>query len=172
METLDSWPCLKAKAHNCGVVSLWLYEAARLAGDRQCNEAHSKILVATLGAFAAIWCIGKAAGPWFSPTEAADLERARLAALQGYNVLSQACKDRGIYHYGVRPKYHKLDELLRLSATSRRNFMFQWTMCDEDWIGRMVQLASSTHATTMSQRVSSRWIVHITNEFQLEAASA
>ena len=171
LENQSSWPCLKTKAHNCGIVSLWLYQAARLAADPLCDQPHSKLLVNTLAAFAQIWCIGKAAPPWFSPEEAADLERARLAALQGYNVLSQSCKDRGIYHYEIRPKLHKLDELLRLAVSSRRNFMAQWTMSDEDWIGRMTRLAMSTHARTMSQRVVARWIVHITNEFHVETTS-
>ena len=128
-------------------------------------------LVNTLAAFAQIWCIGKAAGPWCSPEEAAKLERARLAGLQGYNVLSQSCKDRGIYRYEIRPKFHKLDELLRLAVSSRRNFMAQWTMSDEDWIGRMTRLALSTHANTMSRKVVARWIVHITNEFHVEEES-
>ena len=35
----------------------------------------------------------------------------------------------------------QLDELLRLCVSSRRNFMSQWTMADEDWIGRMGRLA-------------------------------
>ena len=168
LDNQSSWPCLKTKAHNCGVVSLWLYEEARLAADPACDAAHSRILVNTLGSFAQIWCIGKAAKTWFCPDEVASLERARLGALQGYNVLAESCKSRGIYHYEIRPKFHKLDELLRLAVTSRRNFMAHWTMADEDWIGRMVRLAMSTHATTTSQKTVARWVVHIMNELHVE----
>ena len=132
----------------------------------------NQVLSSTLWGFAAMYVIWSECPQKLPESQRQTLKIARSAALEGYHWMSLNASENNRYAYLLRPKFHKLDELLRLSATSRRNFMFQWTMCDEDWIGRMVQLASGTRASTTSQRVSSRWGVHITNDFQLEAASA
>ena len=162
--TQTDWPLLKAKGHNCAIVSLFLMATAENATDAKCQDYHSRALVTCLWGFASTWCICKGAGPWLRRQECQRLERARCAALQSYNVLSASCAAQGKYRYCVVPKLHKLDELLRKAITTGRNPMNVWTMSDEDWIGRMVNLGQSCHARSLTTRAIARFLVHWFNE--------
>ena len=157
MHTLTEWPVLKAKAFNCAMVSLFLFDTAKRS---MTGDPCSQMLASTLFGFAAIWCLCSSAGQFFTKAQRVSLEEYRKAALMGYNWLSSHCMQRGVFMFDMRPKFHKVDESLRHACLCGRNPAWSWTFGDEDWIGTMANLSESCHKSTMHKRAMQRWLTH------------
>ena len=86
--TKDDWVNIKVKAHDCGLLSLWLADCSRehvlSAPD---IIAMDRVLAATMIAFRVIWLIYHS-DLLLDLGERAQLEDARLTAFQGFNTLS------------------------------------------------------------------------------------
>ena len=70
-------------------------------------------------------------GQRLSNCEVDLLEKATSAGLKGYHFLSLDAAKRGAFCYKLQPKFHKLDESVRLAYRTNRNPAWWWSFADK-----------------------------------------
>ena len=68
--------------------------------------------------------------------ERAQLEEARLAALQGFDNLSADAAVSGKWRFKMRPKFHTFDHALRRAVRTGCNLSMTWSFSKEYWLGQ------------------------------------
>ena len=158
MSKKSDWPCLKAKAKNCSVVTEWL---ATLTPNFVHDELSSVRNVCTQ-AFNNIWkSIEATKFPnWkLSVEQAEELELQRQLALLSYHFLSKRHVSLKQYKFRIRPKYHHWDHGLRRSVRSKVSMSLFYSFAPEDFMGLIARMCNKVHSVSMSKRAMQRWLL-------------
>ena len=151
------FPWLKSKAVNAAVLTEFLLFKYRSISTPDAEDVMIKLC---LTGFAHTYRIIKHKRRWLTDSECATLEQARLACLGGYNALSSQCAStlpqRALY--GMIPKFHQLDHLLRDAIETKMNPRVFWTLGDESFGGEVALCCRSLHPTAMCRRAVDRWL--------------
>jgi len=163
MSTLQDWPILKSKGHNCAMVSLWLAERCRT----RARDEYSLQRASMMYGFAMLWHLFKNGSLVLTADEVKQLGDARVCTLGCYHYLSHAAASRTPtpeFRFPMKPKFHKLDHLCRLAMSTCINPGWMWGFSDEDLVGKVAKLAGATHASTMQNRTAERWLTFFWGE--------
>ena len=156
LKTRKSKPALKCKASNCATVSKWIAEECSEFARQDENE-HNAMLNMTLKAFCDLYVLYHIKGI-MTPRQARQLEDARQRSLLGFNALTSLSSEGGRQYFVVKPKFHKLDHLLRRAVRTRVSPSAFWTFQDEDMMGIMASLARNCRL--LLQGPAERWLLH------------
>ena len=171
----DDWVLMKGKAHDFGVLSVWLADCTRdhvrMGVDINGRALPDPIgpmdhvLATTMSGFRSLWWLYHE-GAVLTQPERIELEESRKIALQGFNTLSSNARATGQWKYKMRPKFHKLDHALRRSARTGWNLSMLWSFGEEDWLGQQCQMTSNCHGSSLHRRAPQRWLAFYFNELK------
>ena len=64
----------------------------------------------------------------------------------------------GVRRYPLKPKMHVTDHVVRLAMANNVNPLWSWTFADEDFIGRIKNIACKAHVHRMNECVIQRYL--------------
>ena len=99
-----------------------------------------------------------------NPTESKDMESFRCTGLLAYSWLTQDAQSKGLKHYCMRPKYHRLDHCLRRAARTQLSPRCFWCFGSEDFLGHLARVLKVVHPKGILQRGVDRWLLYFWGE--------
>ena len=167
MHVQADWPVLKCKAAAAATVTEWLLPISQTAAGRDGASHHDRMRSLMLWGMDTLWQEYRA--DWkLCNSRCVLLEKARKAALFGYNAVSKGNSDIGRFIYPILPKHHHMDHLVRRAIRTRLSPSVVWTFSEEDmmkWIG---SVSGKAHGLGVMKSPVCRWLVFWCN--QAEAA--
>ena len=156
MKSRLDWPKFNAKAGNTVRMIEFLLHISR--EDTQHARVRKMTIWAAVEILHALKSWAKC-GMFLSSRQARRIEFLRSTFFNGYTKLSTEAAQSGHARYGMVPKFHYLDHILRDAATVRLNPVTHWTFAEEDMMGKMAKMAVKSHALTLPRSTLQRWIL-------------
>lgn len=157
MSEATNYPCLDGKAHNMRIVTAWLADETQLAADLASPHGQKRAALAYLqGDFlTAIESEVK-----YLSQDHALLQRILSSGYGMLFMLNDLANDminsrRNLYH--ITPKFHQFVHLLMDVAHDMINPRTYQGYADEDFVGRIVEIAKMVHRSVISLRVLDHW---------------
>ena len=172
LSTKDDWVLMKGKAHDFGVLSVWLTDCTRdhvrtgVDIDGRALDPigpMDRVLATTMAGFRSLWWLYHSDAV-LAQHERIELEESRKIALQGFNTLSSYAKASGQWKYKMRPKFHKLDHALRRTVRTGWNMGMLWSFGEEDWLGQQCHMTGNCDSRSLHRRAVQRWLAFFFNE--------
>ena len=156
LKSLQSVATLKAKGYNTLIVAFCLADVVAREANRRPHDERLQLVAAMMWGYTSMLSVMQRAGQWLTDAEAQELERSRCAAL----LCNAALSGQGP-QFPMKPKHHLVDHMCRecVHPDGRQNPTWFWTFNDEGLVGHMKTLAQRCHRTTLSRRVSERYMV-------------
>lgn len=163
MSTLNSWPCLRAKAFNTLMVTKWLGNYMLCEAKASPQNEHVQRCATMLWGFTRVFDVCDEASMFLTPTQISELGKSREASLFSYAALaieaSSAAPAKALFP--MKPKHHLYDHCLRHAMKTGRNPGWHTAFADEDFIGKIKSLASRCHTKTMAKRTLQRYLCRV-----------
>ena len=157
-----TWPCLKAKGHNCMIVVRWLSSFCWQDAQGHADDSKEMRRASASWGFDMLYRVGiEARDPnWLTAEELAMFETAGMMALSSTNELSKMALASGHARFKIVPKHHAMMHWIQDTIWSSRNPMASWTMSDESCMNHYGKIAASSFSG--GNRVGwavNRWLI-------------
>ena len=155
------WPEFKAKAKNSAMITKFLLHLHVSCTLTAPDARFRKALLLGLDQFYDVCTNQKI---WLDDQDVARIRTCRELILFNYNKLSAGAAAAGVALFGMKPKYHALDHIMRTAMDSKLNPGAVWEFGSEDLGGRVGKVAAATHPSSMSRRTLERWMLAFFSE--------
>ena len=157
------WPKLKSKAAAAATITEWLLPISQTAAGRDGASHHDRMRHLMLWGMDTLWQEYRN-GPFPCDARCALFEKARKAALCGYNAVSKANYDIGSFIYPVIPKHHHMDHMIRRCVRTGISPGVLWTFSEEDMMKWMGSISGKAHGLGICKSPVCRWLVFWCNQ--------
>ena len=158
MHVKDDWPILRAKAHNCSVVSTWVSEICA----RNVYDESSEMRALCNAAAADLWKLTEATKfPNWVLTEAQTTQMRQLRAkvLLSYEWLAAYNCEQSRYRFKMRPKFHHWDHGMRRCVRTSISMSVLYCFSPEDMMGLVARMCAKCHGSSIIRRGVARWLL-------------
>ena len=160
--TKSSFPELRAKAHNCLMVTAWLADVTSKEAAAAAPGSHKSVRARCCMGFWQIYgiCLKAENVNWLNDSEVEEIKMAGRCALFGINHLAVEAMPRKTpkARYACRPKLHMLWHIIDTAVSTKRNLLSSWTMSSESSMGIYAKLAEASNPSHIGLGVR-RWLV-------------
>ncbi len=155
------WPEASTKAWNTRVVIAWLTHAACTAPDAA-NSDDTRMLALLLRSLnEAFLTMESCRGVFFTPVQAATFTEALQRFMAAHTWLSTEALRTNELLWPIRPKHHGLCHVREFVLKDSRNPKRYGTIMDEDFLGRIVQVANKCHRRSIASGVLLRYLLRL-----------
>ena len=156
IRTQGGWPKLKAKAAATRHLASYALHIVQTFGSMSVDEDRKILGVCQL--LCSFYSIMDSESQFLSPAAKTELPKlgARLVGL--YSSLATEAKRNNLKLWKLQPKLHLFLHLCEWQAISQGNPRYYWTYSDEDLAGKMAEVASTCHPTTMAISAIFKWL--------------
>ena len=149
--------CLKSKAHNCFIVSLFLQDMSK----HHTADGLEQQIGLCLWGLAEVWLTICEAQPRvkLNDDEIYRLTAARDAIFHGYHAMSSLACSANMWAFEMRPKFHRSRHCLDRCIRTRLSLAALWSFGGEDTIGAWARMCRNVHGSAVGVRAVERWLL-------------
>jgi hypothetical protein len=159
------FPESATKAWQTRVLIAWLAEVSRDAPDAGANGSNATLALC-LHWLAVFFSVMEKAGFFFKPDELATFSNATQQFLASYSALAAEALRTDELLWPIRPKHHGVCHLRLGALADFRNPKRFGCMLDEDFLGRIVKVATKCHRRTMARGVLLRYLTRLVHHWR------